>query len=298
MPFADVLVIFKKSIYQLYFLEKRVQRSAHPPHLSPGDLDRLRLAHESHQRALAAVREVLRARKIRNRFVYRARQVDYRPFDLVLAVGGDGTFIEAARRITDQPLLGVNSDPDRSFGFYCACNADSFAATFDRLQAGELAPRALNRLALKRDGETLPYLCLNDVLVAHLWPGAMSKYWLTVNGQRERQRGSGVWVSTAAGSSGAILSAGGKQLPLGSKRVQYLPRELFRGDGVQYQLRGGSVTLKQPLVIESLMREGLIFLDGSHTRIPLVHGSKLEISNAPHPLRAYLPQHDSRADQG
>ena len=33
-------------------------------------------------------------------------------YNLVLSVGGDGTFLEVARYIGDLPILGVNSDPN------------------------------------------------------------------------------------------------------------------------------------------------------------------------------------------
>ena len=54
---------------------------------------------------------------------------------------------------------------------------------------------------------------LNDILICHHNPGAMSRYYLTVGRVREEQRSSGVWIATAAGSSGGLHSAGGKVLP-------------------------------------------------------------------------------------
>ena len=73
---------------------------------------------------------------------------------------------------------------------------------------------------------------LNDILVCHHNPGAMSRYFLTVEGTREEQRSSGVWIATAAGSSGGLHSAGGKVLTQKSKEFQYRPRELYRGKNI------------------------------------------------------------------
>ena len=285
---SKTLVIYKKSLYHLYFLERRHSRGALPP-LGTGDLDRYRRAHEAHTRTMATVRQVLERRRLHHRFVYRARQVDYRPYDLVLAVGGDGTFLEAARRVTTQRLLGVNSDPERSTGFFCACDAATFELTLEALRADTLPLRQLTRLAFRLDGRELPFHALNDVLIAHRYPAAMSRYLLALGDVEEEQRGSGLWVSTAAGSSGGIRSAGGRAQPLSSRRLQYLPRELYHRRDQHYRLRGGLVPPGQSLVITSRMREGELFVDGPHLRLPFPVGRRLELCPAAQPLRVYLP---------
>jgi NAD kinase len=50
-------------------------------------------------------------------------QSDVEWADLVVSVGGDGTFIRASHSVQEQSrtaLLGVNSSPSSSFGFYSA----------------------------------------------------------------------------------------------------------------------------------------------------------------------------------
>ena len=46
--------------------------------------------------------------------------------DLVLSLGGDGTFLKTASMMNDRslPILGVNTDPQRSVG--CLCNRKVF----------------------------------------------------------------------------------------------------------------------------------------------------------------------------
>nr|CUU98966.1 hypothetical transcript [Hymenolepis microstoma] len=46
---------------------------------------------------------------------------DAKTADLVVSVGGDGTFLSAALRITDKykPIIGINSNPDTSQGSLC-----------------------------------------------------------------------------------------------------------------------------------------------------------------------------------
>ena len=51
--------------------------------------------------------------------------------ELVLSLGGDGTFLKTASMIKNRqmPILGVNTDPQRSVG--CLCNRKVFHATCD-----------------------------------------------------------------------------------------------------------------------------------------------------------------------
>lgn len=41
--------------------------------------------------------------------------------DVIIPIGGDGTFLAAASRVTDNkiPVIGFNSDPSRSEGYLC-----------------------------------------------------------------------------------------------------------------------------------------------------------------------------------
>ena len=113
----------------------------------------------------------------------------------------------------------------------------------------------------------------------------MSHYNLQIDGRSEQQRSSGVWLSTAAGSTGAIQSAGGKKLPFNSAQIQYMPRELFEGHGVKYKLRGGVLPPKQKIRVISQMQEGAVYFDGAHMKSSLDYGDILAISPSRYDLR-------------
>lgn len=53
------------------------------------------------------------------RINYTRTKVDWA--DIVVPVGGDGTFLLAASKVRDntKPVIGFNSDPQRSEGFLC-----------------------------------------------------------------------------------------------------------------------------------------------------------------------------------
>ena len=173
---------------------------------------------------------------------------------MVIAVGGDGTFIEASRRIGTQPILGVNSDPERSVGHYCSTTIDTFAAVFDNYCNGQVPPLPLNRLSLKLDGVPLEMTAINDLLIAHHRPAAFSKYIITIDDLSEDHSGSGIWISTAMGATGAVVPAGGQQMPPHSPDLQYRPRELYLGNGRHYTLTGGILAADKKLQITSGMR--------------------------------------------
>lgn len=285
MNVHNVLVVYKKSVYQIYVLERR-----NPSLLRQLRLDetfwKLRAAHEAHQKALREIQKVLRKSQIPHRIIHRARKFDYRPYDFVISVGGDGTFLEAARGVRNQVILGVNSDPDRSVGSFCSTNQNTFEKVFDSILCGRASIVKLDRMQLKLNGDPLDFNVLNDILISHPNPAAMSRYRIRIGRLGEEQRSSGLWISTAAGSTGAMKSAGGKVLPLGSNKIQYLPRELYWGRGANYRLKGGVLSGETTIKAESLMRVGMIYVDGAHFRISFSYGDRLEVSRSSYPLKS------------
>lgn len=250
--------------------------------------DRQRLGHarQAHARTLEIVQRTLREARIPYKAIYQARKHDYTPYSLILSVGGDGTFLEAARQmLPHQTILGVNSDPQRSVGSFCTATAQTFQTILRQILTKKACVVRLNRLQLKLNGRRLGLNVVNDLLITHERPAAMSRYWLQVGSRQEEQRSSGLWISTAAGSTGAIQSAGGKVLNRRLQVIQYKPRELYQALGLRYRLKGGVVVPKRPLRVGSLMRKGLICVDGEHVRIPFCYGDLLEIVKAPSGLR-------------
>ena len=103
----------------------------------------------------------------------------------------------------------------------------------------------------------------------------------------KRQKSSGIWVSTAAGSTAGIRAAGGLVLPLHSRKRQYLVREPYAGYGQRYRLLKGLVAPDIPIEVTSRMHRGRVFIDGPHLRYALGLGDKLSITLAPTPLNLY-----------
>jgi NAD+ kinase len=95
---------------------------------------------------------------------------------------------------------------------------------------------------------------------------------------------SGVWVGPAAGSTAALRSAGGKVLPIGSQKLQFVIREPYRGLGDRYELVKGLVSPGDTLEITSRMTKGRIFLDGTQKVHAVGIGDRIRMSLSDEPL--------------
>src|SRR5271170_684155 len=235
----NVLLFYKNSTYAGYFLSDRKRLAQLEGLLNSEEIKRFRRTHENHFWSLSYVEAVLKNRKLKFTKACRGTSLNYSRYDLIITVGGDGTFLEAARQVKKGVLWGVNSDPSWSVGRFCSGNPKNFENLLDKILAGKARVRKFNRLSLSFSDGTQSMNALNDILICHHNPGAMSRYYLTVGRLREEQRSSGVWIATAAGSSGGLHSAGGVLLPQEDKEFQYKPRELYRGKNIHYHLTGG-----------------------------------------------------------
>lgn len=249
------------------------------------DIDRYRAAHDFHHQTLDLVDKALREHGLNVEQCWRGQKpADVKHIDLIVTVGGDGTFLQSARLATNQVMLGVNSDPRWSVGQFCATDQQGFEPLLKKVLLGKRAYRQVRRLRLKTADQSVRVL--NDVLLAHANPAAMSRYLIKLKrGTAESHRSSGLWIASAAGSTSAIRSAGGQPLPFTSTRWQYLPRELYPFKREKYQLTGGLLQEDDQLQLQSIMHDGCLFVDGAHYKIPLSFGQKVTLQPDLKPLK-------------
>lgn len=215
--------------------------------------------------------------------------------DLVISIGGDGTFLDASHAIASQPdpakrvpLLGVNSVPESSFGNYCNATAANFQIMLDRILSGKEYCHEVARLQAAIDGRPVDVPVLNEVLVAGQNAAATARYDLKVGGLVSSQRSSGLIIATPSGTTGILHSAGGKVIALNSTRFAYQVLARFGRPEDDLDLNSGFVSFGDKLVVESTMSNGKIYIDGPHHEFAFKRGSVLEVSVDPNPLRAYV----------
>ncbi|MDR0916968.1 MAG: NAD(+)/NADH kinase [Oscillospiraceae bacterium] len=128
---------------------------------------------------------------------------------LVVAFGGDGTVLRAARIIVDAdvPLIGVNMGGKGFLAELEPHELDMLPAIADGAFTPE--PRLMLDLELQRDGETLMRdFALNDCVIA----GVAKVISLEIYGDERhisRVVGDGVVIATPTGSTAYSLAAGG-----------------------------------------------------------------------------------------
>jgi len=283
MKIKSILLLYKKSTYEHHFQKCRL--SSPSSRMEKVFVARFKRTHEVHYRNLDLVVRSLKARGIPFRMVPRGKPIDYREHDWVITVGGDGTFLEGARSVTRQYILGVNSDPQWSVGRFCSVTAEHFAALLERICDGRVKTLPLCRMQvlLEPSGERL--CALNDVLVCHRNPAAMSRYTLRLSGREEEQNSSGLWIATAAGSTGALHSAGGTPMPLTSRKLQYRVREFYRGGRSAGRLLSGMVPPRTTIHLTSLMKDGVVYIDGSHEKRLFRFGERVRVRACSQALR-------------
>jgi NAD+ kinase len=286
---SKVLVVFKKSTLQLQALEYKEPRFLKLLEEGHSSVARVKSAHEQHVDTLEFVQDSLKQRNIEFVSLHRAElDENAHEYDLLITVGGDGTFLDASHSLRSTPILGVNSAPGSSFGHFSLATRNNFAQILDQIISDELRPQRLLRLELSINGNLIPQLVLNEVLIAHSNPAGTSRYFIKIGDYQEEQRSSGLWVGTPAGSTGALKSAGGEILPIIDQHYEYAIREAWERPGQHFKFMRGKLPRTQHITITSQMRTGALYIDGQHIEYPLPLGDELIIRAAADDLIAFV----------
>ncbi|WP_286032106.1 NAD kinase [Phocaeicola coprophilus] len=131
--------------------------------------------------------------------------------DMVLSIGGDGTFLKAASRVGKKeiPILGINTG---RLGFLADVLPDQMEDAFDEIYQGNYLAEPRRVLKLTCNGHVLkgyPY-GLNEIAVLKRDTSSM----ITIHAYINREplnvyQADGLVISTPTGSTGYSLSVGG-----------------------------------------------------------------------------------------
>ena len=145
--------------------------------------------------------------------ILRARVSDRMPADagLVISLGGDGTFLRAARWAgrSETPILGVNTG---HLGFLASCGLDGVREMLGAFCRGDVIVE--RRMMLWVQSQSLPEeiwpYALNEVAFLKEETASMISVRCDINGQfLADYRADGLIVATPTGSTAYNLSAGG-----------------------------------------------------------------------------------------
>jgi NAD+ kinase len=209
--------------------------------------------------------------------------------DLVIAVGGDGTILNVARRLAGAPVptIGVNIG---KLGFLAEFSPDELSRYLEHGEAPfQIVPRIM--LTCRINGSAQPLLALNDAVITQ---GPMSRILAIEMHIDDRLAAKyfadGVIVSTPVGSTAYSLSLGGPLLTPGADAMLVTP------------IAPHSLAANRPLVLEAssrlrfrVTRESpslALVLDGQEM-LSLEVGAVIEITRSERPF--LLAAHENRS---
>ncbi len=183
--------------------------------------------------------------------------------DAMLAFGGDGTLLRAARLLdgAPAPIFGVNLG---KLGFLTTCRAEEFATLLPRMGRGEFT--AEQRMALEAQahdaaGPVGPRLrALNDVVLHKGGFARVLRLDLSVSGERLGMiAADGIVISTPTGSTAYSLSAGGPIVDASHESILVTPVAAHALAIRPFVLRPDAVVDVQP---DAAPEEVLVTVDG------------------------------------
>ena len=131
--------------------------------------------------------------------------------DMVISIGGDGTFLKAAQRVGKKniPILGINTG---RLGFLADISPDDIESTIDEIYNRKYKVEERSVLHLKCDDVNLqqaPY-ALNEIAVLKRDSSSMISIKVAINGAPlTTYQADGLVIATPTGSTAYSMSAGG-----------------------------------------------------------------------------------------
>lgn len=141
-------------------------------------------------------------------------------FDLIIALGGDGTILWTARYSKEVPIFGINAG---YLGFLTTATIKGSEEGIERIVNGDYLLENCMRLKVTLDGNELP-TALNEAYVTNERNAKICTLNISVAGYNlGSHRLDGLLISTPVGSTAYALSAGGAIIEPSIKAMQIVP---------------------------------------------------------------------------
>ncbi|TXN69929.1 NAD(+)/NADH kinase [Methylobacterium sp. WL6] len=189
----------------------------------------------------------------------------FAPEDVVVTVGQDGLVANVAKYLRDQPVIGVNPDPDLYDGALARIAVGRLPALLPASVTGAAPVERRTMVQGVLDtGERL--LALNEIFVGHR-SHQSARYRIEAAGMAEDQSSSGLIVASGTGLTGWARSIGeATHLTVGigteEAAVGYWVREPFPSVATGTAVRAGKLTGRALAVTSRMNEGGVVFADG------------------------------------
>ncbi|MDD3981449.1 MAG: NAD(+)/NADH kinase [Spirochaetia bacterium] len=215
---------------------------------------------------------------------------DFKDFNLILSLGGDGTLLYVARLAASLgiPVLPVNLG---TLGFIAANRRDSWRSSFEAWKDGrlEVSSRMMLQIDVSRSGRAMGrFSVLNDGVVSSQGIAKMIRLCLGVDGERfGSYRADGLIVATPTGSTAYNLAAGGPALHPEMPAIIINPICPFTLASRPLVLPATEIV--QVTVDETRRSGALLTIDGQET-VPLEKGDVVSFRKSPFDARLIVPK--------
>ena len=200
----------------------------------------------------------------------------FRKKNLVIVIGGDGTFLRASHFVKNELIFGINPDPKNKEGFFTRAVKKDFAEKLEKILEGRFRVTKLLRLEARINGKKVPVLALNEFFIGSHRAYITLRYKLKIGKKEEEEKSSGIIVSTPAGSTAWNRSAGGSLLRFDDLgRYQYVVREPYFGRVHKPKMLHGILDKDMAIKIAS-EGKGVLVTD-SFLEYPLKENALVEI---------------------
>jgi len=210
--------------------------------------------------------------------------------DALVVLGGDGTFLRAARAVAevDVPILGINLG---KVGFLSKAEAGELEPVLERIVAGEFTidERMILEGRIQRGGgtdTTERHLALNDIVIARGALARVCRLDVSIDGTHLATFiADGLVVASPTGSTGYSFSAGGPILDPVSRNLVVTPIAAYLS-----AIRSVVVSPLQVVrcrVVDA--NEALVSIDG-RVDLPIAVGDVVEVHAVERPIRLIEPK--------
>lgn len=201
--------------------------------------------------------------------------------DYMLALGGDGTMLQAVRDVKERhiPILGINLG---TLGYMTEVEPEQVESAIDKLLAGQAHTEERMMLCARvslKDSEAEEQWALNDVVVSRIGSLQIYDFNIYVNGQfLKKYSADGIIVTTPTGSTGYNLSAGGPIVDPRTKLIMITPicPHTFNQRSIVLS-KDDEIVIEIPAGREGSVQQVEASFDGSH-QMALKTGDRITIS--------------------
>jgi len=283
MDFRKVVIIPKKSKYEfdksrlglneeelIEFYKKQGIR-----------VERIKESHDKQEANLNKLKEIFHE----SRFIERddfTKEIALEA-DLIISFGGDNHFTYLSHFIKNRPILGINSDSQRSEGAMTSARAEELKEVYEKLESGKYEIEEWPRLSVEVNGQIVDTLAVSELFLGEGSRKEMSRNILEFKGVKEQQKGAGMIVSTGVGSTGWYLSATRylegdfEAFSRTENLAKFVMSEPYKGRTADYSLITGEIKPGEELIVHSINDSNGVISFDSWKDYPFKEGSIAKI---------------------